>query len=521
MFRLLHIGIIVLSAAALIGAIAMLVIERTWTDPPPATPHERFVHGAIGTEILPLPVLRVLPAMFPERWQPGGAQAGDWIEQFGFVRAPDTATTGLPYGFAVSKHRPKSGAPTPVSFVGFSCALCHTAEIATSPDGPKQIVFGMGNHSLDLFAWVDALLGSIADERLTLDSIDAQHNAQFGRPLTLAEKATTWLWLSQAQPGVRDSFAKWETPFTGPALRDSRDMPNGPSRTQAFRELVRLVLDRPATSDHSFSKLPPVFEQRHREWAQVDGSVRMPLARSVFAVLAAGATMENLAVPTIQQNLMSDVEYVSTLKGPRWAEVFSDRPIDRARAERGRAVYREHCFSCHGGPGAEPGSWTNGPETGVVVPHEAIGTDPERVTIRHYDEMTEALYAIFPDGSALKPPRDDIRPGPLGTTKGYINAPLESCFVRVPYLHNGSVLTLAELINLAPRRDVFYRGRAVYDMDGVGLVSPPQPDARYYWTFDTSRRGNSNAGHDYPWTYRGPGWNEEALRDLLEYLKTL
>jgi hypothetical protein len=55
----------------------------------------------------------------------------------------------------------------------------------------------------------------------------------------------------------------------------------------------------------------------------------------------------------------------------------------------------------------------------------------------------------------------------------------------------------------------------------VGLIAPDQPDAKRYFRFDTSVHGNSNRGHEYPWAYKGLGWNEPDLIDLLEYLKTI
>jgi hypothetical protein len=83
------------------------------------------------------------------------------------------------------------------------------------------------------------------------------------------------------------------------------------------------------------------------------------------------------------------------------------------------------------------------------------------------------------------------------------------------------VLTLAELINLKNRRDVFYRGANTYDPVDVGYRSPQSADTRNYFRFDSAVRGNSNKGHDYPWAYDDPRRNVEELTALLEYLKTL
>ncbi|PYX92792.1 MAG: hypothetical protein DMG67_05860 [Acidobacteria bacterium] len=80
---------------------------------------------------------------------------------------------------------------------------------------------------------------------------------------------------------------------------------------------------------------------------------------------------------------------------------------------------------------------------------------------------------------------------------------------------------MAELINLKPRRTVLYRGANLYDPADVGLLIPDKPDVKNYFRYDTQVYGNGNRGHDYPWPYKGKGWNENELKDLLEYLKTL
>jgi hypothetical protein len=79
--------------------------------------------------IMPLAVLRVLPSMFPEQFQPGGPEAGDWIAQFGFIPGRPGVNEGLPVGFFVSTRRPRSGGPSPTRFAGVNCSLCHTARL--------------------------------------------------------------------------------------------------------------------------------------------------------------------------------------------------------------------------------------------------------------------------------------------------------------------------------------------------------------------------------------------------------
>src|SRR5688500_4445409 len=128
----------------LVATAALVVLERRWV--PPAAqrdPRGSFFDGPIGTELAPLVVLQVLPDMFPEHFQPA-KDGGDWIDQFGFLRADPPAGDGLPMGFVTSNYRPASGAPSPVRFVGFSCVLCHSTRIRDEA-GREHLVIGPGN----------------------------------------------------------------------------------------------------------------------------------------------------------------------------------------------------------------------------------------------------------------------------------------------------------------------------------------------------------------------------------------
>ena len=90
--------------------------------------------------------------------------------------------------------------------------------------------------------------------------------------------------------------------------------------------------------------------------------------------------------------------------------------------------------------------------------------------------------------------------------------------MRAPYLHNGSVPTLRDLLKPAAQRPVtFYRGNDTFTKADVGFVSTvAREGADAYSAYDTRRAGNSNAGHEYGTTLT------DTDRDaLLEYLKTL
>ncbi len=520
--RLVRILAICITTVLLLTTLVFIFLESTWVEERPSpSPEEAFLYGLAGTEVLPLPVFKVLPSLFPDQFQPAGLEAGDWVEQFGFIPGKPDVNEGLPQGFSVSNYRPRSGSPSPVKFVGFNCSLCHTSMIKRSEEDEGVMVHGMGSTSLDFIAWVDALRTALMDEeRLTMETIEDAYEKEFDGSLGLMEGLMIRLWLTGIRSAMTESVGRYDEPYHGEELRDAKLMINGPARTQPFRNLVRSVLNRPAATDRAMCKFPVLYQQGLREWGQYDGSVGDRLTRSVLAAIATGATIDNLVLPDVSESVQQAIKYSETLHGPKYLEIFPGQTLDAEKVERGRPVYKQYCDNCHGSPGPD-GNWVKGSREGEVVPVEEIQTDAERVTFRYYDIITDHLYDLFPDEHPLKPKRENLRPGPRGTTKGYLNMPMDSAFARAPYLHNGSVLTMAELINLKPRREVFYRGDNVYDPIDLGLIAPDQPDVRHYYEMDTRRDGNSRKGHDYPWPYQGPGWDKAALEDLLEYMKTL
>ena len=99
-------------------------------------------------------------------------------------------------------------------------------------------------------------------------------------------------------------------------------------------------------------------------------------------------------------------------------------------------------------------------------------------------------------------------------TLDYRARPLDGIWATAPYLHNGSVPTLADLLRpAAVRPKTFYVGDCEIDPVNVGCVSTERPGA---FLFDTTKKGNWNIGHEY-----GTSLNENDRRALLEYLKSL
>ena len=203
------------------------------------------------------------------------------------------------------------------------------------------------------------------------------------------------------------------------------------------------------------------------------------------------------------------LQYLISLEPPKYP--FT---IDKAKAAKGQAVFTENCAKCHGTYGDK---WTY---PNKVIALSEIGTDP----MRH--RGIEAAYGK--EYSASWFGKEGGSGKPLRMTAGYQAPPLDGIWATAPYFHNGSVPTLASVLNSKARPTRFTRsfktGEADYDKVKVGwkvteLRDPPSAklppiDARRI--YDTSKPGRANTGHTY-----GDHLTDAERGQVIEYLKTL
>jgi hypothetical protein len=185
--------------------------------------------------------------------------------------------------------------------------------------------------------------------------------------------------------------------------------------------------------------------------------------------------------------------------------------IDRARAERGRVVFEKTCAQCHGTYGPS-GTYPN-----LIVELKVIGTDPARA-VGLSDKLVAHYNATWLGEDY---PADELM-------VGYQAPPLDGIWATAPYLHNGSIPTLAALLQSSQRPARFRRPPSTdfehYDPVHVGwkfepITETPPPgltphEARFL--FDTARFGLGNSGHTF-----GDPLSDHERSDVIEYLKTL
>ena len=292
---------------------------------------------------------------------------------------------------------------------------------------------------------------------------------------------------------------------------------------------------------------------------------------------------------------------LESLQSPQWPADIFGKPIDKDSSRRGEKLFSEFCAGCHTNINrADPKRRV----VATMIKQEEVGTDPkmasnsfsynglsgilrngytnsgggpvlinERAPVAAL--LTKATLSVVATPSANKSfvrrgldwaddlitsfLSNDIKPSikqgnydpdttakPYASLNAYKARSLNGIWATAPYLHNGSVPTLYDLLLPSNPEDaknpsaavpcrpvpagVEYRpckftvGSREFDPDKVGLKSAGYDG----FVFNTKLPGNSNAGHEYGTKgitlpngdKRGPLTKDERM-DLLEYLKTL
>jgi mono/diheme cytochrome c family protein len=234
-------------------------------------------------------------------------------------------------------------------------------------------------------------------------------------------------------------------------------------------------------------------------------------ARSVRSIMQFMlASTQGRSVFETEEATFSDIQaYLLSLEAPRYPF-----PIDRELASRGESLFSKHCARCHGTYGPE-GSYPN-----KIVPLDVIGTDRRR-----FDGIAPEFGAHYNRSWFAQEKGDGYK---VVEPAGYQAPPLDGIWATAPYLHNGSVPTLNDVLNSKSRPLLFTRSYRTdaedYDRDKVGWkvqVLERRPDAQTSAherrkVYDTTQPGRGNGGHTF-----GDALGDEQRRAVIEYLKTL
>ena len=486
----------VLVLLVLVLVLAVWIVGSLRVDRPVAYDDiiEHFKYGSIGSEpggSLLQPIGGVLPPY--------------WV----FKALPSICTEKLPGGYASLGLISEPGKDLPIGIsrrqrlglqqVGLNCAVCHTGTLRESPGAQAQIVVGMPANQLDLQTLFQFVLDCTLDSRTTKETVLGRIRDMGGR-LSLFERAVFQLGLmDRLKAQTLDLRNRIAPILEGPVPRWGRGRVDtfNPYKSVQFNWRLDQL---PPSELIGASDFPSLWNQAPRDGMQLhwDGNNDSVDERNLSASLGAGVT----PVTVDHASLQRVRDWIWRRPPPKYPY-----PIDQALAARGAAIYQQSCLECHAGNRFREGQ-KEGTRVGTVEPIERIGTDRHRL---------DSYTAVFAANQYSLYPQSRYQFKHFRKTTGYANQPLDGIWLRAPYLHNGSVPTLRDLLEPPERRPkVFYRGYDVFDQKNVGFVSNvPEGDGRMFFAYDTSVPGNGNGGHLYGTTL--PDTDKSAI---VEYLKS-
>ena len=440
-------------------------------------PDMRFKYGSIGAERdagIPYWIFYVMPRLFPEKLPgPGGyASLGVSWEQ----------GQELPIGFTKKV----------VGFarVGNNCASCHTTNYRKSENENPTFVNAGPGHTLYLVGFFRFLVDCAKDPRFNADNIM--------REIALVTELS---WLDSMIyrfiliPITKKRLSEREQQFAWIYRKDFPDWGRG--RDDAMNLTKYFMLELPMDESVGPTDIPPIWNLK--KYA-VDGTTMNWAGDShdAYSVIIDSALGLLGARPKSNEEFLGEVkwlqEYLSAKQPPKYPF-----PVDAKLAAMGKTVFDGNCAGCHASE-----------RTGKRMPLAAVGTDAERIGTWNKENAIAANKVV----SGFGVQRKGLVEAPLD---GYNPPFLDGLWLRAPYLHNGSVPTLRDLL-LPPekRPKVFWRGYDLYDPVNVGFVSQGAEAQRIGTKHETSARAGSSQGHAF-----GTALTQGEKDALIEYLKTL
>lgn len=451
---------------------------------------EFFKYGPIGNENddgLPFKIWAVLPKVCPKLISPLATRDREY-EEFGFIYED-----GKDWPIGLSKSR--------IGFdrVAINCAVCHSQRYKLSENATPVTVIGGAANRLDSLSYLRFVSGCVSGPDFTVDKVLVAVEDRFPE--------TTWfeslIYRAAVIPMMRDSTLKmlteryawtWDRPAWGPGRVD-------PFNPVKFDYLRRPIDDTVGNSDMmtvwntaekaALSKKLHPDQPIYWHW---DG-----LSSDLWEVILNSAFGDGTRKNEFDEKPFRRIEtYLRDLKSPK-----APLRADPALRATGEALFNRECANCHGASGAR---------TLTLIPAAEIGTDDNR--LKMWTDSATKAYNLYDDEKGR------WKFDNFNNIEAYLAQPLGGIWLAGPYLHNGSVPTLDDLLKPANQRPrSFVRGLEEIDFVKGGYLAPPCDPASYRgpgFCYDTSMQGNSSNGHNY-----GAALTESERRALVYYLLTL
>jgi hypothetical protein len=480
MMRRWVIGIVVL--VIVLAGIGWITYDKLFRREIPvyANDVEQFKYGSIGNDEangLPYLIWRVLPTVFADHL-PGK----DGYSSLGFIWEPGHDHVGAPVGFSLAR----------VGFerIAINCAFCHvTVARLNDAAAPNFYVAGASN-TVNVFAYQAFLTKCARDPRFTAAVLlpAIEHEVQLGFLDRL-------LYRFIVIPATRKALLQQGEQF---AWADKRPI-WGPGRIDPFNPVKFGMLKLPDDGTIGNSKMQVVWNLDARNAIRTDAPLHWDgLNTSIHEVVISSALGDGMDVKGFDKGAIGRLEHFLRTTSPPPSPLKQDGE----QVERGRMIFAANCADCHAKGGAR---------TLTVIPPADIGTDPHRNGM--WTNEARDAYNHYREGY-------DWEFKSFQKVDGYVAETLDALWLRGPYLHNGSVPTVADLLEPADRRPKhFLRASTTVDTARLGFVTascePDHPPSDGF-CYDTDQPGNAATGHLY-----GTDLPPDQKQALIAYLATL
>ena len=483
------VGYLLLFVLVFIAISALTLVLRFTADRPVAYENieEHFKYGSTGGEResgFPLWIFKALPQVCAKHLPGAGYQSLGFIYEDGHE---------LPIGMSLRRNQG-------IDRTFLNCSVCHASTVRESSTATPHVYLGMPANTFNLMAFQKFIFACGRDPQFSKEFMVpeiARLMEASGQHLGLIDRYVVYpiaTWLMRERLLMLAGRFDWT----------DRQQGWGPGRVDTFNAAKVLFNFRmnelPAHEMDGPADFPSIWNQRPRQGMQLhwDGNNTAVEERNKSAAFGTGTTP-----PTLDRQAIGRIEdWLLSLPAPKYPFV-----IDTQLAARGASIYSQYCAACHGAGATD----FSGEFVGKVTPLAQVGTDRRRLDSYSYDlAVTQStLYAGY-----------DWRFSHFRKTFGYANMPLDGAWLRAPYLHNGSVPTLRDLLEPSSLRPAaFYRGDDVYEPTRVGFRSDSAADhGRVFFRYDTTLPGNSNVGHEGE--RYGTQLSSSDKDALVEYLKT-
>jgi hypothetical protein len=470
---------------ALVAAIGVFVWYELFREVPVhyADDSDHYKYGSIGNEAgagIPYWIWLALPRVFPQHLPGDGGYASlGMIFEQGKWDGDHWVGGEVPIGFS----KKTIGFPR----VAMNCAMCHTTAVRGPGEVTPRIYPAGPSQQLNPQGYLRFLFACAHDERFTADILldEMSYDVQ----LSPVEQA---LYRYVIIPQTRQGLFELEKQYAW--MVNKPDWGRG--RIDPFNPVKAAVLKMAPDDTIGNADMPPLWNMKAHagyalHWDGMNANMRDIVLSSA---IGDGATKDSIDLAGMKRV----EDFLEALPAPKYP--FA---IDAAKAEKGRPIYEQKCAECHAFGGAR---------TGKIVRLDEVGTDGQRH--RLWTDEAARRYNAFAAGYPWK---FDGFHGTDGPDGGYVSVPLDGIWLRGPFLHNGSVPTLHDLLKPPGARPTqFWRGSDRYDPQGVGFDTSSEEARKLGTFFDTRVLGNGNGGHTY-----GTDLPEDQKDALVEYMKTL